>query len=425
LTREAVRRPAEGGVFRAGANAVRGRNVRYGAAERPLAGTAAPRRPAEVREATVLPSVAASVESLDGHGEALDAPTRVRFEAQLGHDFSRVRVHRDEEAARTAAALGASAFAYGPHVVFGAGTWSPDSGPGQALLEHELAHVAAQADAGQALVEMARLRDFVDVDPLHDPSRLTDAQIEATSEYRTFTDTALVWQTRDKVTPDEARLTCRLMLRALRDGQAVAWGDAATFLSAARAQLGTLTAATALAGSLNWVAFNSPMAASAPAGLASDFGRWLLAAGSAPDPATGKMNCWELLMFSAFRAGVVTFARLQAMYSDAAAKVTAGTVTSFGDVFETTFRRGGEHGFSAADPNTPRPLPGDVVIFTRAANHAAMATGTRDGAGRHEIISHWPPPDGSFQVKRTTIEQLLADPAMAPGTTVKFWSVRW
>jgi hypothetical protein len=65
------------------------------------------------------------------------------------------------------------------------------------------------------------------------------------------------------------------------------------------------------------------------------------------------------------------------------------------------------------------------VIFTRAANHAAMATGTRDGAGRHEIISHWPPPDGSFQVKRTTIEQLLADPAMAPGTTVKFWSVRW
>ena len=63
------------------------------------------------------------------------------------------------------------------------------------------------------------------------------------------------------------------------------------------------------------------------------------------------------------------------------------------------------------------------MIFREAATHVALATGRRVG-GRIEVVSHWPPPDGSYNVKITTIEELL--PHITPTTTVaKFWSPIW
>ena len=64
--------------------------------------------------------------------------------------------------------------------------------------------------------------------------------------------------------------------------------------------------------------------------------------------------------------------------------------------------------------NPPRvPIRGDIVFFDGAA-HVALATGTRDGTGRTQVLSFWPPPDiviyseGTLdKVKLTTIEQLV------------------
>ena len=66
------------------------------------------------------------------------------MERQLGHDFSRVRVHADGPAADSARGVRALAYTVGPHIVFGAGRYSPDSAPGQRLLAHELTHVMQQ-----------------------------------------------------------------------------------------------------------------------------------------------------------------------------------------------------------------------------------------------------------------------------------------
>lgn len=83
-------------------------------------------------------------EVLQSSGQPLDPGTRAFFEPRLGHDFSRVRVHADPSAARSASAVSAEAYTVGPHVVFRAGTYAPNTRSGRWLLAHELAHVVQQ-----------------------------------------------------------------------------------------------------------------------------------------------------------------------------------------------------------------------------------------------------------------------------------------
>lgn len=69
-------------------------------------------------------------------GQPLDSECRATMEARFGHDFTDVRVHADQAAARSARALGARAFAQGRNVVFGRGEYAPHSTRGKELLAH-------------------------------------------------------------------------------------------------------------------------------------------------------------------------------------------------------------------------------------------------------------------------------------------------
>ncbi len=86
-------------------------------------------------------------EVLRSSGVPLDADTEAAMGRRFGEDFSRIRVHADDRAARSAAAVGARAYTVGSNVVFGAGEYQPRSASGRSLLAHELAHAATQVDA--------------------------------------------------------------------------------------------------------------------------------------------------------------------------------------------------------------------------------------------------------------------------------------
>ena len=60
------------------------------------------------------------------------------------HDFSEVRVHEGNEAARMSRMLGAKAFTHGRDVFFGEGQYDPHTIDGKRLLAHELTHVHQQ-----------------------------------------------------------------------------------------------------------------------------------------------------------------------------------------------------------------------------------------------------------------------------------------
>jgi hypothetical protein len=90
-------------------------------------------------------SAPASVDhALAESGSPLATPVRENMEQRFGHDFSQVRVHASESAAKSARDVNATAFTVGHDIVFGAGQFSPGTHEGQRLLAHELTHVVQQ-----------------------------------------------------------------------------------------------------------------------------------------------------------------------------------------------------------------------------------------------------------------------------------------
>jgi hypothetical protein len=79
-----------------------------------------------------------------GGGSALPEGVRGRMESSFGEDFSGVRLHTDDTAAKSAAAVQASAYTVGSDIVLGANAPSLDSSDGQRTLAHELTHVVQQ-----------------------------------------------------------------------------------------------------------------------------------------------------------------------------------------------------------------------------------------------------------------------------------------
>jgi hypothetical protein len=83
-------------------------------------------------------------EALQSTSQPLDSQTREFMGARFDYDFSRVRIHSDSKAARSAQTLNAQAYTVGTDIVFGANRYNPGDFRGEQLLAHELAHVVQQ-----------------------------------------------------------------------------------------------------------------------------------------------------------------------------------------------------------------------------------------------------------------------------------------
>jgi hypothetical protein len=103
------------------------------------------RRAANSMSPSVTPPIVDEV--LRSPGQPLDAQARAFFEPRFGHDFSKIRVHTDSQAAKSAREVNAVAYAVGRDVVFGTGQYAPAMQEGRRLLAHELAHVVQQTNA--------------------------------------------------------------------------------------------------------------------------------------------------------------------------------------------------------------------------------------------------------------------------------------
>ena len=101
------------------------------------------RKAVSLNQPSLVPPIVHKV--LDSPSQPLESSTRVFMEERFGHDFSRVRIHADTEAAESAKAVGAQAYTVGHHVVFGRDKYR--GAFGNKLLAHELAHVVQQRNA--------------------------------------------------------------------------------------------------------------------------------------------------------------------------------------------------------------------------------------------------------------------------------------
>jgi Domain of unknown function (DUF4157) len=69
------------------------------------------------------------------------------MESRFSYDFSNVRIHTDEAAAKSAYSVNALAYTLGNDIVFGEGQYQPNALVGRRLLAHELTHVVQQLSA--------------------------------------------------------------------------------------------------------------------------------------------------------------------------------------------------------------------------------------------------------------------------------------
>ena len=97
---------------------------------------------AAIAEMEVPPSVD---RALSSPGRPLDPSLREDMEQRFGHDFSRVRVHTDGAAQRSARDVNASAYTVGHNIVFGDGQFAPSTHQGKQLVAHELVHTIQQS----------------------------------------------------------------------------------------------------------------------------------------------------------------------------------------------------------------------------------------------------------------------------------------
>jgi Domain of unknown function (DUF4157) len=113
--------------------------------------TSARSAPIDSGRTSAVPPMTGDV--LRSPGQPLDAASRAFFEPRFGHDFSKVRVHADRDAAESARRVNALAYTVGRDMVFGQGQFSPHSSSGRRLLAHELAHTVQQRGASMPPIE--------------------------------------------------------------------------------------------------------------------------------------------------------------------------------------------------------------------------------------------------------------------------------
>jgi Domain of unknown function (DUF4157)/L,D-transpeptidase catalytic domain len=99
----------------------------------------------KMESSAARPARALSVNIPRPGGRPLESALRTLMESRFGHDFSRVSVHTDAEAARSARRLKAQAYTVGSDIYFGGGRYAPESTDGLRLLAHELTHVVQQS----------------------------------------------------------------------------------------------------------------------------------------------------------------------------------------------------------------------------------------------------------------------------------------
>lgn len=97
-------------------------------------------------------------------GEPMRGDLRRDMESHFGHDFSAVRLHTDEAAARSAQDVAASAYTAGNHIVLGRNAPPLHASSGRHLLAHELTHVVQQS----AFNVIRRCIDPKKNDPIYD-----------------------------------------------------------------------------------------------------------------------------------------------------------------------------------------------------------------------------------------------------------------
>ena len=114
-------------------------------------------------------AIAESLNATKGSGSSMDQSTKTFMENRFGADFSHVKIHAGDDAARMSTQLNAAAFTHASDIYFNAGNYNTESTAGKHLLAHELTHVIQQNGASGSQIQKAEPTEEA-VAPVADPT---------------------------------------------------------------------------------------------------------------------------------------------------------------------------------------------------------------------------------------------------------------
>ena len=109
---------------------------------------------------TLSANLESAINHARGSGRQLDLGLQQSMGQVMNADFSRVRVHTDAQSDRLSQSIQAKAFTTGQDVFFRNGEYQPHSKRGQALIAHELTHVAQQQGQSVSSSNIQRAIDW-------------------------------------------------------------------------------------------------------------------------------------------------------------------------------------------------------------------------------------------------------------------------
>jgi hypothetical protein len=101
------------------------------------------RKEGSVESNSVAPPIVHDVLNSSG-GRSMDTDTRSFMEPRFNYDFSSVKIHDNDIAAKSANSINALAYTSGNNIVFNSGQYNTNSNSGKRLLAHELTHIVQQ-----------------------------------------------------------------------------------------------------------------------------------------------------------------------------------------------------------------------------------------------------------------------------------------
>lgn len=120
------------------------------------------------------------------------------------------------------------------------------------------------------------------------------------------------------------------------------------------------------------------------------FAHWLRNGGPEPDQ-NSTMNCWEAVMFMAYRSGLIAKQWLVDLHTQAAqAGQDQASVQAYYNVLKGKLGVNSANAwtYSPVPPGNPN-IPAGHLIFMNGLSHVLMSKGTRDGNERQEVYSMW------------------------------------
>lgn len=386
------------------------------------------------------------------------------MERTFGHSFADVKVHPNSSSATS---LGALAYTQGSNIHFAPGQFQPNIQKGKELLGHELTHVVQQREGRVKTPAQAKSKSGMSIND--DPALEKEADMMGEKAAK-GDKTSFVAQ--KKATSSTDILQLKTKHRKDYPWTGVVTKDAELWVGPAKASgktgdlkkgskvdvtnelfdcFGVIPKGSKTKGYAHQDSIDDPTShyldtdmmgnemkwqPSSPGvidsgGIYHEFGKnnfakWALSPAEGAIPTIDKsstINCWEVVLYAAYKAGLLTWAQIHASYTK---KVPASTVTKLLDpdptvqaqgekevgkfvdqVLISLMTDGSKKPWDYSKPHLTQPSRGDVVLFDGAA-HVSLATGDGD-----KIYTFWPPPNTPFtaggtvdKIKTSTIKEL-------------------